>query len=63
MQVKTVLERVGPDGVAKEYEFTAVLNEEQHAYLINFAITTLMMKGIIPFVEEGDTAQLPENLN
>lgn len=62
MQIKTIIERVDETGENKTYEFTAVLNEEQHAYLINFAITTLMMKGIIPFVEE-DGLQIPEQLN
>ena len=60
MQVKTVVERVDPeDGEVKTYEFTAVLNEQQHAYLIQFAIATLMTKGIIPFNLEGDI-EVPE---
>ena len=44
MQIKTIIEKDD-----KSFEFIANLTEDQHAYLINFAITTLMQRGIIPF--------------
>ena len=47
MQIKTIVEKDD-----KTVEFSAVLTEEQHAYLINFAITTLMMRGIIPLTTD-----------
>lgn len=60
MKINTIVERLDPeDGITKSYEFTAVLNEQQHAYLIQFAIATLMTKGIIPFNLEGDI-EVPE---
>ena len=44
MLIKTIIERDD-----KSFEFTAVLNPDQHAYLINFAVSTLMARGVIPF--------------
>lgn len=43
MQIKTIIERDD-----KSFEFVAELTERQHAYLINFAISTLMERGMIP---------------
>lgn len=52
MKINTIVERVDPeDGEKKSYVFTAELNEAQHAYLIQFAIGSLMASGLIPFSE------------
>lgn len=52
MLIKTIIEKDD-----KSFEFTAELTEQQHAYLINFAIANLMQRGVIPFhPEDGETA-------
>lgn len=43
MNIKTVIEQ--PDGT---YTFTGVLNQEQHAFLIEYAIRDLVAKGLLP---------------
>lgn len=47
MQIKTIIERED-----KSFEFVAELTAEQHAYLIQFAVSTLMDRGIIPDISE-----------
>ncbi len=55
MKINTIVERIDPeDGEKKLYEFNAELNEAQHAYLIQFAIGTLMARGIIPFQADDE---------
>ena len=48
MQIKTLIER--PDGM---YEFNAELTPEQHKFLIEFAVKTLFVQGMLPFAEAG----------
>ena len=62
MKVNTIVERVSEDGSTKLYEFSAVLNEAQHAYLIQYAITSLITQGIIPF-DGGEIDIGKEQLN
>lgn len=60
MKVKTVVEN--DEGV---FEFQAELSEQQHAFLIEYAIRDLIRKGLLPFINaesEGDlTAVIPSH--
>ena len=44
MKIKTVVEKA--DG---SYEYQAELTAEQHAFLIEYAVRSLIEKGLIPF--------------
>jgi hypothetical protein len=52
MKVKTVIEK--EDGI---YEFTAELQPDQHAFLIEYAVKDLMLRGLLPF-----TTASPDNI-
>jgi hypothetical protein len=53
MKVKTVVEN--DQGV---FEFQAELSEQQHAFLIEYALRDLIRKGLLPLVnEEAGTDQ------
>ena len=53
MQIKTIVER--SDG---NYEFSAVLTAEQHAFLIEFAIKELLAAGLIPFAAANTKSEV-----
>ena len=56
MKIKSIVER--EDGI---YEFQAELTPEQHQFLIDYAVKTLMVQGLLPFAqtnEEGDMAHI-----
>lgn len=44
MKITAIVEK--PEG---NYEFTANLTEEQHRFLIEYAIRDMMTKGLLPF--------------
>lgn len=45
LKIKTVIE--GPDG---NFEFSAELTPEQHAFLLEYAVRDLVRKGLVPFI-------------
>lgn len=54
MKVKTVVEN--ENGV---FEFSAELSEQQHAFLLEYAIRDLIRKGLIPFMTSEEEALKP----
>lgn len=56
MKISTIIEQ--PDG---NYEFTAVLTPDQHAFLIEFAVKELLRAGLIPFAS-AETQQQKASL-
>lgn len=53
MKVKTVVET--DEGA---YEFQAQLSQQQHAFLIEYAIRDLIRKGLLPFLNIEDQDEL-----
>lgn len=53
MKIKSIVENEG--GV---FEFQAELTEQQHAFLIEYAIRDLVRKGLVPFVSADNEADL-----
>jgi hypothetical protein len=57
MKVKSIVE--SPEG---NFEFSAELSPQQHAFLIEYAIRDLVRKGLIPFISSEDEHQIAQVL-
>lgn len=53
MKIKSIVE--SPDG---NFEFSAELTAQQHAFLIEYAVRDLIRKGLIPFISAEDEHEL-----
>lgn len=54
MQIKTLIEK--EDGT---YEFQADLTSDQHKFLLEYAIKTLFVQGMLPFAERNSSLIVP----